>query len=472
MTTPIRCCGSLNDSPSVMRELNSKLIEHQHQHPQTRDISLITVGVVFHICYANPNTTTMSNDVAWTLDKLNKDFNGTPDDLNNFDNIYSGNSSFQTTYNDYKARKGSMNVRFVLSQIVYVSRPVQSSSNISVLDSNIKSFSQAINPEKFLNVWVADLNSGLLGYAQFPWEFNNNTKKYDGVLIAKGTFGPSASYSAFNLNRTLTHEIGHWFGLYHTFQTTFSYQGGNIDYAPGNNVEEMKGDCVIDTPPQSIPTYGNPFSTPTVWPTSQPSDQTQSFRAMFMNYMDYVDDVAMFIFTADQTNKMRQMVSLYRPQILSDVTPPNPPPPPSPPVPSSPYYRCNFDQFNDFNTWTKSSTSNVKVIKSTSSANKTNVLQIANNASAQKNVTLSYLNGIKSSVKLIFTYITNSSSARISYKTPSANSWTTLKLSQGTSSYKSVSITIPAPFTNDLQFKFETKSTNKYLRVDNIGIVD
>lgn len=464
-----RCCGSVNDSPNVMKDLHLKLIEHQRQHPQTRDVSLITVGVVFHICYSNPNTNTITGDVNWTLEQLNKDFNATPVNLNQFDSVYASNPSFQTTYNDYKSRIGGMTVRFVLSQIVYVARPTQTSSNISVLDSNIKSYSQAINPEKLLNVWVADLSGGLLGYAQFPWEFNNSTKKYDGVLIAKGTFGPNATYTDYNLNRTLTHEIGHWFGLYHTFQNTFAYQGGNIDYAPGTNPEEMKGDCVIDTPPQSIPTYGNPFSTPTLWPTSQPSDQTQPYRAMFMNFMDYVDDVAMFMFTADQANKMRQMVSLYRPQILSDVPSPSPP---SPPVPTSPYYRCDFDKFNDFNTWTKSSSSNVKVIKSTSTSNKTNVLQISNNASAQKNVTLSYLNGVKSSVKLIFSYITNSPTAQISYKTPSATNWTTLKLSQITSSYKSITINIPAPFTNDLQFKFETKSTSKYLRVDNVGVVD
>ena len=456
-----RCCGSVNDSFSVMSELTKKMSQHKD-----RDINtLITVGVVFHICYANPNTSVIPNDVTWTLAKLNQDYNGTPDNLNQFDSTYVNNTTFQNTYNDYKSRKGNMNVNFVLSQIIYVSRPTQSSSNISVLDTNIKSYSQAINPEQLLNVWVADLNSGLLGYAQFPWEFNNNTKKYDGVLIAKGAFGPSAQYSEFNLNRTLTHEVGHWFGLYHTFQNTFSYDGGNIDYAPGTNAEEMKGDCVIDTPPQSTATYGNPFLTPTSWPTSKPSDESQSYKAMFMNFMDYVDDVAMFIFTSDQTSKMRQMVSLYRPQILGSTPPP---PTPTPPPITSPYYRCNFDQYNDFNTWTKSSSTNVNIVKSVSSGNNTNVLQITNTANVQKNVNLTGA----TSAKLVFSYLTNSPTANLLYKSPSASNWTTAKLTTGTSSYKTSTINISGPFTGNLQIKFETKSTSKYLRIDNISVTN
>ncbi len=76
----------------------------------------------------------------------------------------------------------------------------------------------------------------------------------------------------FSLNKTLTHEVGHWLGLYHTFQETFDYVGGNIDYADGNaaeEIEEKTGDCVTDTPPQAAPTYGNPLTTPNVWPSSK-----------------------------------------------------------------------------------------------------------------------------------------------------------------------------------------------------------
>ncbi len=457
-----RCCGTINDAPNVIQELNLKLVEHKNLN-QSRDVSLITIGVVFHICYENPNISMVTSDVNWTLEQLNKDYNANPDNLNQFDTVYTSNPSFQTTYNDYKSRIGNMSIQFVLSQIVYVSRPIQTSSNISVLDSNVKSYSEAINPEKLLNVWIADLNSGLLGYAQFPWEFNNNTKKYDGVLIAKGTFGPNATYTEYNLNRTLTHEIGHWFGLYHTFQTTFAYEGGNIDYAPGTNVEEMKGDCVIDTPPQSIPTYGNPFTTNTIWPTSKPSDELQFYRAMFMNFMDYVDDVAMFMFTNDQAIKMRMMISLYRPLILSDVIT----------IPTSPYYICDFDQFNDFETWKISSSSNVKILKSTLNGNNTNVLQIANNANVIKYVNLKYLNGIKTSVRLSCSYITNSPTAYMLYKSPSQTNWKIIKLTQSISSYKSFYVNIYGPFNNNnLQIKFQTKTNKKYLQIDNITIVD
>jgi len=105
------------------------------------------------------------------------------------------------------------------------------------LDSNIKKVSPPVEPNRYLNLWIADFNNGLLAYAQFPWD---NAPSTDGVVIAKGTFGRKPIYNEYNLNKTMTYEVGHWLGLYYTFQETFAYDGGNIDYQDGTQLKKLK----------------------------------------------------------------------------------------------------------------------------------------------------------------------------------------------------------------------------------------
>lgn len=94
--------------------------------------------------------------------------------------------------------------------------------------------------EKVLNLYSVDFNNGLLGYATFPWSVEDNQAD-DGVVFQYSTV-PGGSETGYNLGKTVTHEVGHWLGLYHVFQ------GGCA--APG--------DFVDDTPPQSVATSGCP----------------------------------------------------------------------------------------------------------------------------------------------------------------------------------------------------------------------
>ncbi|MBT2206489.1 MULTISPECIES: zinc metalloprotease [Actinomadura] len=134
--------------------------------------------------------------------------------------------------------------------------------------------------DQYLNLWVCQLGGGLLGYAQFP----GGPPQTDGVVILYTAFGTTGAAAApYDGGRTATHEIGHWLDLLHIW--------GDDDGACASD------DRVPDTPNQADSNAGTP-SFPHVTCDNGPNGD------MFMNYMDYVDDRAMFMFTQGQSERM------------------------------------------------------------------------------------------------------------------------------------------------------------------------
>ncbi|WP_067451926.1 zinc metalloprotease [Actinomadura macra] len=134
--------------------------------------------------------------------------------------------------------------------------------------------------DQYLNMWVCQLQGGLLGYAQFP----GGPPQTDGVVILHTAFGTKGcATSPFDGGRTATHEIGHWLDLLHIW--------GDDDGACSND------DRVADTPNQASSNTGSP-AFPHVTCDNGPDGD------MFMNYMDYVDDQAMVMFTRGQSDRM------------------------------------------------------------------------------------------------------------------------------------------------------------------------
>jgi len=237
---------------------------------------LITIPVVVHVVHRTKEENISDAQVRSQIDVLNKDFRAKNADKRNVPAPWSGlvidaNIAFVLADKDPKGKP--------TTGITRTSTTVEAFGPDNGVKSKKAGGADAWPTDHYLNLWVCELTGGLLGYAQFP----GGPTATDGVVVLYTAFGTAGVTRApFNKGRTATHEVGHFLGLRHIW--------GDRNDCTGN-------DFVSDTPSAKAANMGKP-KFPHITCNNGPHGD------MFMNYMDYVDDDTMVMFTAGQVARM------------------------------------------------------------------------------------------------------------------------------------------------------------------------
>ncbi|MAT55845.1 MAG: zinc metalloprotease [Saprospirales bacterium] len=250
---------------------------------------VITIPVVVHIVWNSPEENLSDAEILSQIDALNRDFRALNDEVADIPFVF-------------KSLVADVELEFCLAGTDPDGQPTNgitrtfTNNDIGIGGTSAIHYSalggkDAWDPSKYLNIWVAKFAGGVSGTSSFPGQ---GPPEEDGVEINYRFFGTLAAEPPYNLGRTLTHEVGHYFNLEHPW---------------GPNVTDCCQDDFVADTPEACETYLGQCPVHPVVSCDEPD--------MFMNYMFYTDDACMAMFTLGQKARMLAALSLFRSGLLN-----------------------------------------------------------------------------------------------------------------------------------------------------------
>ena len=291
-------------------------IQKQQQFANEKKAAVVyNIPVIFHIIHTGQAVGTGANipaaRITQQINTLNADYRKLNSDLS----TYLTQPAFVAIAADCEINFCLANVsptgavltepgieRFTVASKGWTTSPPYTASS-TYLENTVKAGS-IWDPTKYFNVWVTQLNGGVLGYAQFPTVTAGTTPigdmagfgasaTTDGVVVDYKYIGLSGTTGGvYNLGRTLTHESGHWLGLRHIWGDDGTACSGS-DYA-------------ADTPNQAGENYTCPTTNGSV---RTDACSPSSPGVLYQNYMDYSDDRCMVMFTTNQKARIQAVMA-------------------------------------------------------------------------------------------------------------------------------------------------------------------
>jgi hypothetical protein len=248
--------------------------------------SVIVIPVVVHIIHRPGEAIGTGRNIGFAqiqsqIDVLNEDFRRLNADRINTPNVFATVTADPLIEFRLACQDPNGNPTNGITRTASTTNSFSSNDNIKFSNMGGR---DAWPTNRYLNIWVGNLANGLLGYAQFPFDYVTRPST-DGIVVLTTAFGRTGNLvPPFNTGRTATHEIGHWLNLLHIW-------GDDNGTCNGS-------DQCDDTPNQDNATTGCP-----AFPVISCSNNGN----MSMNYMDYTNDACMNTFTRDQSVRMRAM---------------------------------------------------------------------------------------------------------------------------------------------------------------------
>ena len=284
---------SIKKARAIIEEQTRAYIENQKNNPTPVTNTVVTIPIVFHIVYNNAAENVSDACIAATLKSLNDDFRKL-------------NADFTTkTPAVFQSLGADCEIQFCMA----TKDPTGAATNgITRTSSTHGPFStnndvkytskgghDVWDSKKYVNLWVCNFAGSLLGYGQFP----GGSAATDGVVCHVKYLHKNGGCGAtpFELGRTTVHELGHFFNLKHI-----------------NGDSNCGDDGVADTPKQDQLHFGCPTH-----PLHANNCSGSTNGEMFMNYMDYVDDKCMVMFTLGQKTRMQAALSGPRSGLLTSA---------------------------------------------------------------------------------------------------------------------------------------------------------